>query len=144
MDVQDTICLLRECNAGSKMAISSINDVLDRVQNSDMRQLLAESKSHHEKLCDEIHSMLARHDSEEKEPSPIAKGMSWVKTNMKMTMDASDSTVADLMTDGCHMGVKSLHRYLNQYQAADHPSKDICGRLIDIEEQLCRGLESYL
>ena len=141
MDVQDTICLLRECNAGSKMAISSINDVLDRVQNSDMRQLLAESKSHHEKLCDEIHSMLARHDSEEKEPSPIAKGMSWVKTNMKMTMDASDSTVADLMTDGC---VKSLHRYLNQYQAADHPSKDICGRLIDIEEQLCRGLESYL
>lgn len=144
MDVQDTICLLRECNAGSKMAISSINDVLDRVQNSDMRQLLAESKSHHEKLCDEIHSMLARHDSEEKEPSPIAKGMSWIKTNMKMTMDASDSTVADLMTDGCHMGVKSLHRYLNQYQAADHPSKDICGRLIDIEEQLCRGLESYL
>lgn len=144
MEVRDTVNLLRECNAGSKMAISSIDDVLDRVQSSDMRQLLTESKNHHEKMCDEIHTLLARHESEEKDPNPIAKGMSWIKTNVKMSMDDSDSTVANLMTDGCHMGVKSLHKYLNQYSSADHTSKDICGRLIDIEEQLCKGLESYL
>lgn len=144
MEVRDTVNLLRECNAGSKMAISSIDDVLDRVQSSGMRQLLTESKNHHEKMCDEIHTLLARHESEEKDPNPIAKGMSWIKTNVKMSMDDSDSTVANLMTDGCHMGVKSLHKYLNQYSSADHTSKDICGRLIDIEEQLCKGLESYL
>ncbi len=144
MENRDTVCLLKECNAGSKMAVSSINDVLDKVKSADMKQLLTESKSHHEKLCDEIHTLLSRHDSEEKDPNPIAKGMSWMKTNVKLTMDASDATVADLMTDGCHMGVKSLHKYLNEYQAADHTSKDICNRLIDIEEQLCKGLESYL
>ncbi len=26
----------------------------------------------------------------EKDPNPIAKGMSWMKTNMKMSMDYSD------------------------------------------------------
>lgn len=52
----DTICLLKECNAGSKMAVSSIEDVLDKVKDSSMRKLLSESKSHHEKLCDDIHT----------------------------------------------------------------------------------------
>lgn len=141
---RDTIHLLKECNAGTKMAVSSIDDVLDRVHSTDMKQILKESKSHHEKLCDEIHTLLERHESEEKDPNPMAKSMSWIKTNMKLTMNESDATVADLLTDGCHMGIKSLHKYMNQYQAADHSSKDICNRLIDIEEQLCKDLQGYL
>ena len=36
--------------------------------------------------------------------------MSWMKTNMKLAMDTSDAAIADLMTDGCNMGVKSLHK----------------------------------
>ena len=144
MKTKDTISLLKECDAGSKMAVSSIDEVLDKIQDSNMKQLLKESKSHHEKLCDEIHTLLIRHQSEEKEPNPIAKGMSWMKTNVKLTMDASDSTVADLITDGCNMGVKSLHKYLNEYDDADHTSKDICNRLIDIEQQLCKDIKEYL
>lgn len=144
MDNKDTICLLKECDAGSKMAVSSINDVIDKVENQDMKQLLTESKSHHEKLCDEIHTILDRHQWEEKDPNPMAKSMSWLKTNMKLTMKESDATIADLMTDGCNMGIKSLHKYLNQYADADHTSKDLCNRLVDIEEQLCQGLQCYL
>ena len=43
------------------------------------------------------------HD-EGKNPNPMAKGMSWIKTNVKLVMDDSDETIADLMTDGCNMG----------------------------------------
>lgn len=67
-----------------------------------------------------------------------------MKTNMKLSMDNSDSTVADLITDGCNMGVKSLNRYMNQYKAADEKSHAICGKLISIEEQLCKDLRKYL
>ena len=67
-----------------------------------------------------------------------------MKTNMKMTMDNSDSTVADLITDGCNMGVKTLNRYLNQYKAADEESKAVCGKLISIEEKLSKDLQKYL
>ena len=67
-----------------------------------------------------------------------------MKTNMKMTMDKSDATVADLITDGCNMGIKSLHRYLNQYSAADKQSQDICNQIITIEETLARELRCYL
>ncbi len=144
MEKNDTVALLKECDSGTKMAVSSIDEVLDRIQDSNMKQLLTESREHHEKLGNTIHSLLNSHQSQEKDPSPMAKGMSWLKTNMKMNMDESDATVADLITDGCNMGVKSLHRYLNQYSAADETSKDICKRLASIEEELCRDLRSYL
>ncbi len=140
----DTIKLLKECDAGSKMAVASIDDVVEKIRDSSMKSLLQESKDHHEKLGNEIHSLLNQYGKNEKDPNPMAKGMSWMKTNMKMTMDDSDATVADLITDGCNMGIKSLYRYLNQYKAADDTSKDICNRLVSIEEELRKGLRNYL
>ena len=141
---QDTIKLLRECDAGIKMGISSIDDVADHVQSDDFRRKLSQCKSSHEALKTDIQSQLGRFHDEGKEPNPIAKGMSWMKTNMKLGMDDSDATIADLMTDGCNMGVKSLSRYLNQYNAADEHTKDIAKKLIHLEAQLAQDIRCYL
>ena len=141
---QDTIRLLRECDAGVKMGISSIEDVLDHVKDTDLKQNLAESKRDHETLEQELRTQLNRYEDEGKEPNPMAKGMSWLKTNMKLSWDESDATIADLMTDGCNMGVKSLSKYLNQYQAADETSKNITKRLISLEEQLAVKIRRFL
>lgn len=144
MESADTIKLLKECDAGTKMAVSSIDEVLERVCDSELKQLLQESKNHHEELENEICALLAKHNAAEKDPNPMAKSMSWMKTNMKLSMDNSDATVADLITDGCNMGIKSLHKYLNQYKAADEASKEICNKLVAIEEQLSKELRKYL
>ena len=141
---QDTIKLLRECDAGTKMGIASISDVLDRVKQPSLREKLTACKQEHEKLQKEIDSLLNKYHDEGKNPNPIAKGMSWMKTNMKMTMEDRDATIADLMTDGCNMGVKSLNKYLNQYGAADEVSKDIAKRLINLEERLIIDIRQYL
>lgn len=144
MENNDSIYLLKECDAGTKMAITSFDEVLDKVHSEDLKALLSKSKEHHEKLGNDIHALLLEYHSEEKEPSAMAKGMSWLKTNMKMTMDNSDATIADLITDGCHMGVKSLHRYMNQYPAADDKVKKLCDKLVEIEDELCTDLRAYL
>ena len=144
MESQDTINLLKECDAGTKMAVVSIDEILEDVNDEKMKQILQGSKAQHKKVESEICALLKQHNGEEKEPSPIAKGMSWMKTNMKMSMDNSDSTAADLITDGCNMGVKTLYRYLNQYKEADHEAKELCKRLISMEEKLCEDLRAYL
>lgn len=141
---QDTIKLLRECDAGIKMGVTSIDDVLDHVGDHILKQHLISNKKEHETLKSEIQSLLDKYHDDGKDPNPIAKGMSWMKTNMKLGMDESDKVVADLITDGCNMGVKSLSRYLNQYKAADETSKDITKRLIKIEEQLAVDLRQFL
>ena len=141
---QDTIKLLRECDAGVKMGVKSIDDVMDYVSEEKLRKLLTECKSEHEKLEIEIRDELNRYEDDGKEPNPIAKSMSWMKTNIKLVMNESDSTIADLMTDGCNMGVKSLNKYLNQYKAADEKSKDIAKRLINLEEKLAIDIRVFL
>ena len=141
---QDTVKLLRECDAGVKMGVSSIEDVLDFVKDQRLKQLLTDCKKEHEKLEVEIRGQLERYHDDGKEPNPMAKGMSWMKTNVKLSLDMSDATIADLMTDGCNMGVKSLNKYLNQYEAADERSKDIAKRLIHLEQQLAEDVRDYL
>ena len=144
MENKDTIDLLKECDSGTKVAVSSIDEVLEEIEDSNLRQKLSESKEHHTKLGNELHALLLKYNSEEQDPAPLAKGMSWLKTNMKMGMEHSDATAADLITDGCNMGIKSLYKYLNKYSAANQVSKDICKRLISIEDALCKDMRVYL
>ncbi len=144
MEKQDTINLLKECDAGTKMAVSSIDDVIESVQDEKLYKVLNKSKAHHTELGNEIHEMLNERGLSEKDPSAMASSMSWMKTNFKLMMEPSDETIADLMTDGCNMGVKSLNEYLNQYEDADQSIKDICNRLISMEEQLRDDIAEYL
>ena len=58
---QDTIKLLRECDAGVKMGVASIDDVLDRVHSEKLRQRLIACKAEHEKLKGEINGLLGQY-----------------------------------------------------------------------------------
>ena len=141
---QDTIKLLRECDAGVKMGISSIDDVLDKVKSDSLRQYLMMCRNDHVRIGDEIEVLLENYNDDGKEPNPVAKGMSWMKTNLKLALESSDETIADLMTDGGNMGVKSLNKYLNEYTAASEKTKDICKKLIALEEKLAVDIRDYL
>ncbi len=141
---EDTVKLLRECDAGVKMGVASIDETLDYVHSPELKRCLSQCKKEHETLKGEIQGLLHQYHDQGKNPNPIAKGMSWMKTNVKLGMDSSDQTVAELMTDGCNMGVKSLNQYLNEYKAADETSKDIAKRLIHLEERLAVDVRGYL
>jgi hypothetical protein len=52
--------------------------------------------------------------------------------------------VADLITDGCDMGVKSLYRYLNQYKTANDKAKNLANKIIEEEESLRKEMKPYL
>lgn len=141
---KDTIRLLRECDAGIKMGVESISDVVRYTKNSEMKKTLAKCKGEHMLLENKITEMLHDYKDKGKSPSIIASGMSKMKTAMMLNMHRSDSTIAALMTDGCNMGVKSLSGYLNKYKAADERSKDIAKKLISLEDQLATDMRQYL
>lgn len=141
---EDTIKLLRECNAGIKMGVDSIDEILDETTDRMLIKMLRKTMDEHKRLGSETHRLLNRYGDEGKDPNPLAKSMSWIKTNVMMAVDAGDNTIADLITDGCNMGVKSLSRYLNKYEAADEESKNIAKQLIACEAGLAEGLRAYL
>lgn len=140
----DTIELLKECNAGIKMGVSSIDEVFDYIDSPDLKNILKECREKHEQLGNETRNLLNEYHDSGKEPNPMAKSMSWIKTNVMLSIKPTDETVADLMTDGCNMGVKSLNKYLNKYKAAEERAKDITKRLIAIEKDLTNEVCAYL
>ena len=140
----DTVKLLRECDAGIKMGVSSIDDVLPHVKSRNLEMRLNACKDGHERLREDLEVLLDKCHDDGKEPTPIAKGMSWMKSNVKLSMKDTDATVADLMTEGCNMGVKSLSRYLNQYTAASEDAKTLCKKIITLEDDLVKDIRSYL
>ena len=140
----DTVELLKECNAGVKMGVSSIEDVLDKVESEELKAALTKNKEAHQKLGSRLHQLLNEYEEPGKDPNLMARGMSWMKTNVMMQIDHSDHTIADVMTDGCNMGIKSLNRYLNKYQAAEQAAKDIAKDLISLEQNLTQDLREFL
>lgn len=141
---EDTVKLLRECDSGIEMGMDSIDDVLAYVSDPDLKKALNKSKDEHAVLKNEIEEALHRFHDDGKDPSPVAQGMSKIKTNVTMIVTKSDKNAADLITDGCNMGIKSLSQYLNQYKAADESAKDIAKKLIYIEENLAKEMRPFL
>ena len=140
----DTIKLLRECDAGVQMGITSIEDVLKYVKNETLRNKLYTCKEKHGKLQDEIQMLLQEYHDRGKAPNALAQGMSWMKTNVKLSINESDETIADLVVDGCNMGIKSVCRYMNQYSTAMEGIKALCYDLIELEENFAKDLRKFL
>ena len=142
--MSDTISLLKECDAGIKMGLAAIDEVIEYVQDPELKSKLINYKGDYEFLQNEIQKMLKSFDKEGKEPNPLAKGMSKVKTGLKLTFNKSDATIADLMTEGCNMGVKSLNKYLNQYKGAQDDAKELCKKLIRLMDNQEFDVRKYL
>ena len=141
---RDTVRLLRECDSGIKMGITAIDEVIGHVKGAGLKNALSDSKHESERLQTDLQRVLHDYHDEGKDPNPMVQGMSWVKTNWEMLIDGTDSKIAELMVDGCNMGIKSLSRYMNQYKAADERSKDIAKRLISSEEKLSTDMRQHL
>ena len=141
---KDTIRLLRECDAGVKMGVSSIDDTMAFRLSEPLKKILEHSRSQHLEMSREIAGHLDRFGDDGKDPPMMAEVMGKLKSNFKLVTDETDHAAADLITDGCNMGIKSLSKYLNQYAAADEYSKDITKKLISIEEQLAVDMRGYL
>ena len=141
---EDTINLLKECNSGIKMGIESIDNVMPYVKSDALRSVLNACKDKHAVLGDEARKALINADESTKNAHPVAQVMSDMKIRATVTLKKSDNTVADVMTDGCNMGIKSIYKYLNQYVSADDKSRSIANRLISAEQELRTDLRSYL
>ena len=91
----DTIKLLRECDAGIKMGVKSIDDVLQYVGAQSLKKILVSSKRHHEDLRMRVEEILNDYHDEGKKPNPIITAMSYLKTNMKLMVIIAKISAAD-------------------------------------------------
>ena len=126
------------------MAIEGINNVLDKAEDKLLISTLEKYLEDHENLEEKIQNELNKFNDDEKNPNPIARAMSWMKINVKLIKGEHDKVIADLMIEGCGMGIKSISKYMNQYPAAMENIKGLCYDLVEIEENFSRDMRKFL
>lgn len=141
---KDTLELLKECNAGCKSATNSMEQVQAYVKDRELKKIIEQYNKEHILIGDECHKILDKAGETEKDPSPMAKTFSWISTEIKMMINDDEKKIADIMVDGCNMGIKALSRYLNEYKEADKESRNLTKKLICLEQDFMNDLLRYL
>ena len=141
---KDTLELLKECNAGCKSATNSMEQVQAYVKDRELKKIIEQYNKEHMQIGDECHKILDKAGETEKDPSPMAKTFSWISTEIKMMINDDEKKIADIMVDGCNMGMKALSRYLNEYKEADKESRNLTRKLIRLEQDFMNDLLVYL
>lgn len=142
--MSDTVNLLKECDAGIKMGIDAIDEVLSHVHDTKFKDVLSGYKTEYNDIQDRIDNLLEDYDTEKSNPNPVAKAMATMKTQFKLTFDDSDSEIAEVITDGCQTGVTSLNRYLNEYESADEKARETARQLIRLMDKQVLDMRQYL
>ncbi len=141
---EDTINLLKECNAGCKSATNSMEQVKPHIISDSLKCIIDNYNDKHIKIGDECHELLNKYHEEEKDPEGIAKAFSWISTEMKLMIKGNSHEIADIMIDGCNMGIKSVSGYINKYKNASSESIDLAKSIVKIEQEFMNELLKYL
>lgn len=141
---ENTIKLLKECDAGCKMAMDSIAQVEKYAEKEALKKLLDQYQKKHEKLKEEITEQLQKFQKEEQEPDKLASAFAWITTEMKLLMKDNSHQIAKIMMDGCNMGIQSVSEYLNQYPQASQEAKSLAKKLVETEEMFMKELKKFL
>ena len=141
---EDSINLLKECNSGAKTAVNSFDAVIDKVHDPALQEMLKGSRQAHVDLGNETDRLLESEGETGKDPSAMARAGARFKINLELLRESTDNTIADLMTDGCNMGIKQISVYFNKYPNADDAVKTLAERFRSEEDTLLQKLRKYL
>lgn len=141
---EDTINLLKECNAGCKSATNSMEQVMEFVEDTELKKLIEKYNAPHIQIGESCTKLLNEVNEEEKDPTPMAKTFSWLSTEIKLTINNDTCKIAKILMDGCNMGIQSLSEYKNKYANASKESLDLTERLIKIEQDFMDELRAFL
>ena len=76
--------------------------------------------------------------------SACAEGTADKVKEVKLMSEHPDVSAAELIIDGCNMGIRSIYKYFNKYPAADAEIKRLVDDIVKEEEDLSVKLRKFL
>ena len=125
--------LLEECNSGCKMAVNSMDQVSEYIEDEKLSQVVGVYRDKHKKIEDKSSELLQRYGETGKEPGAAASVFSWFTTEIKLMLKDDRNQIAKLLMDGCNMGIQSISEDRNKYSGASKESMDLANELVGIE-----------
>lgn len=140
----DSVMLLKECDAGSKMAVESIGQFRIYAEDSSLKSSLDKYIKKHEAYGNRCRKMLLENNECPQDPSKMASAFAKISTDVKMMLDKDTAKIANLLIDGCNMGIKTTTENMHKYSNATPDVMNIAREMIALEQEMSKELLGYL
>ena len=141
---KNEINVLDELNKGACMGRDAIHFILDKVEDSELKETLLDQYQEYKSISDKISELYPEYS--EKEPhktNAINKALTWYGIEMKTIMDNSSSKIAELLVQGTNMGIIEGRKLLN-HKEIDGKVHKLVQEYVDMQESSVEKLKQFL
>lgn len=136
--------LLNFVYQNSQMGVSTINQLLDIVEDGNFKKHLEDQLSEYKKINTEAMSMLNKNGYDEKGIGALEKLRTYLMINMQTMTDKSSSHVSEMLIIGSNMGILDATKNIKKYKDAEKDIIILMERLLQFEESNVQQLKEFL
>lgn len=144
MDDNINLTILNEIGKATRMGLSSITFVSDKVEDEKMKEDLSTQYADYGKVLDKLNTQFEKYGEIPDEEPMMDKMMTWTGVQMNTLTDKSNSHIAELMIQGNLMGIIESQKLLNHSPEMEKEVKDILNDFINLQNNHIDKLKQYL
>lgn len=135
--------LYQEVYRGCKMGGDSIVNLLPKVTDEGLRSELTAQLERYEEFASRAREQLFDMDKTPKEENPLTKLSAKMGVAMNTMIDATSSHIAQMIIEGCSMGITELLKVIHAYGEKDEAEK-LAREVVSFEESCSENMKKYL
>ena len=128
----------------SEMGVIAIDNIISKVKNEDLEDLLKSQKDEYNHFCGEIENVLKKYGKQNEEVGTMAKVGTAVMSEISLLKDDSIQNIAKMMIEGTNKGIIELTEKINSFEVDDAEIILLANKLKEIEENNVEKLKKYL
>ena len=135
--------LYQEIYKGCKMGGESIVNLLPKVNDEGLRSELTAQLERYEEFASKAREQLFDMDKTPKEENLLTKLSSKMGVMMNTMIDATSSHIAQMIIEGCSMGITELIKAIHAHDEKDDAEK-LAREVVSFEESCTENMKKYL
>lgn len=144
MSEQSDIEILDSVYASARMGNQTISDILPKVSDQRMQQVLDGQLHEYKAVESEAVNEIIKRGSQPRDFSLTEKISLWADVKMNTTINRSATHIAEYLILGTTTGMTDVTRRLNRERGASESARRLADRLLNIEQSGINQLREFL
>ena len=136
--------LLQTIVENARMGADACDQLMPKTSDMTLRQELMNERQQYENACRDAEAQLMQLGVHPHPKGPMARAGMWMGMEMNTMMDKSASHIADMLIQGCTMGVVEMTKARNSLPDADAQAQGVASALVTAQQESIERLKVFL
>ena len=136
--------LLQGVYQTASMFLNAIDALIPKVKDQKMKDTMELERRGVDKIMDDAVRIMRSKKIEPKAPNIFTRAAAWMGVQFNSLINADNRHIAEMMTEGCTMGIYGSIENIYDFQKADTEIKKLCEDLMHILEEYLNSMKYFL